>query len=189
MNLIIHHETAWLSACQKYNIQIDTPNSWPVVANFIVPADSSAVSIVSIMTVEMAAKFLSTCTPERVSKIDPATRNKVAALTMSYKTGIVLDSQIKPKPLTMYKVNDVIKINGTTMVVTENGIQSEGQVQAEDPIIGVDTLLDVAEEQMPDKGIPGLEEIPMDPSKLDPEKNIADLGDPTEHVLDVERSV
>src|SRR5665213_4032430 len=83
MNLIISHEQAWLAACQKYSFMaLDTPSTWPVLMSLYEKEVTTYGSMaVNITTPEMAAKFLSSCDVERVSKIDPETRNKIHELT------------------------------------------------------------------------------------------------------------
>lgn len=61
-----------------------------------------------------------------------------------------------------------------------------------DPITGNEAILEVVEDSkasLTTSFIPGIEAIPMDPSKIDIKQKIVDLGDPNEHVLDTERSI
>lgn len=57
----------------------------------------------------------------------------------------------------------------------------------EEMMEGVEEMPPAKEEKI--EGLEELKDLPLDPSKFDTKQNVADLGDPTEHVLDVERSV
>ena len=81
-----------------------------------------------------------------------------------------------------YIPGDVVIINGVEWTVQSvTKVLSDGVTQVKD-----DNDMDI----LPDKpGIPGMEEIPIDPTLLDQAtKKIADVGDQG-HVLDVERDV
>jgi hypothetical protein len=168
VNLIIHHEQAWKAACQKYNLTTpDMPSTWPILISFIEVVDGQAVGIVNITTPEMAAKFLSVCDAERISKIDPTTRNKVHELTK-------FSGVITTKPLSFPPTI------GDALVEEAYGGAIE-KVEGD--------FIDQGQEPGTASKIPGLQELPIDPSTIEQKQKIADLGDVNEHVLDVERSV
>lgn len=212
MNLIIHHLTAWQLACNKYQFApVETPQSWPVLVSFPQAADEEALVPAAVMTVDMAAKFMSACTTARLGQVDKTTMTKLA-LTMpkSNKTpmkvgmGQVKVPEAEPtvagpftaidqetgdvatlsgfSPAVQFKVGQIVNFNGHQYIITG----TSSIIQGVDPIDGTEGALIVADEP---SNIPGIEEIPMDPSKMDQGDKIADLGDPTEHVLDVERSI
>lgn len=207
MTLIIHHEQAWKAALNKYNIVgVDTPQSWPVLVNFVQSIDNIPVVNISVVSVEQAAKFLSVCSTEQLSKINPMVRVTLAGLITNKSAGI---KTIATKPLqelggikaikssdgavvtlsgfppdTKFKVGQVIYFNGDTMIITAIDSPTSGKGSAD--LLYEFEAVDYTEMET----IPGLQELPMDPSKLDDKKDkVADLGDVNEHVLDVERNV
>jgi hypothetical protein len=201
MVLVIHHETAWKAACQKYGLySIATPKSWPVFASFSEPAADAdnQPTTVAMVTVDQAAKFLSVCPPERLGQLNGHTKIALeTALKLADKkpveaspssgsvmaitdgSAVILSGFSKP-----FSLGQTVEMNGESYTITALG---------PDPITGVEGVVEYKDELPPDNDlafIPGIQQLPVDPSKLDEKKSkVADLGDPTEHVLDVERSV
>jgi hypothetical protein len=92
--------------------------------------------------------------------------------------------------MTQFAVGETVTFGGKDYFVT--GVGTE--IDAVDPITGDKGMIEVTDEgvEMKPKQSPlpeGLEKMPMDPSKFDLKQKIAEFSEPTEHVLDVERSV
>lgn len=83
------------------------------------------------------------------------------------------------------KVGQKTSVNGTEYIIES---VSSTKLPTIDPTTGMEGLVEILDE-VTTKPIPGLSEIPLDPSKMDSKQKIADLGDPAEHVLDDERAV
>jgi len=161
MTFIIHHEAAWKLACSKYGIkEVQTPTSWPVIASFIPPGSSDNVAIVNI---NMAAKLLTVSPPQELLKIDPTLHDSLVLI------GSIMNT-----------------VNTTT---PGGWVSATVKLPTTDPVSGEEGMVTVVEEPATTSSIPGLEALPMDPSKMNTKQNIADLGDPSEHVLDTERSI
>lgn len=214
-NLIIHHSVAWKAAATKYHfLSVEPPTTWPVLVGFP-QTDGTPVPVV-VMTVDMAVKMLSDCTSDRLAQVHTTIMSKLTAVLPKQsqpKTGMLIggiggigmNGEVKTpeteeasytavhqdsgEKVTLsgfltpaqFKVGQVINFNGQKYVITG----SDTVIQGIDPIDGTEGTLIIAEDS---PSIPGMEEIPMDPSKYD-KPNVAESQDPTEHVLDVERNV
>lgn len=85
-----------------------------------------------------------------------------------------------------FSIGNKVTTPDNEFVITQIG----DKFAASDPITGEDGIVEVKDEETTAAPtISGLEEVPMDPSKFEEKHKIADLGDPTSHVLDVERDV
>lgn len=206
MNLIIHHSVAWKQACAKYKIEsLAAPDFFPVLVSFNESADGDVITTVSLVSPEMAAKFLATLSYERWCKVPTEIRTKLAGsiptvnsvptytpltpiiskavlsdagqslITITGKNG--LGEEVKWGAVKALEVGQIVLIDDEYLVVTGASVTPE----VTDPWNEPHTV---------EQGtIPGLEELPMDPSQMDDKQKIAEFADPTEHVLDVERSV
>ena len=162
MVFIIHFPTAWKQLCAKYNIvTTQSPNSWPVLVSFNESAEGAPISTIALVDISQAAKLLSKATPNQWDQIDISIRKQIMLTVLPHK--------MQPIPM---------------------GTPGVDMIQGNDPITGEEGILAVQiENGVPEGNIAGLEALPQDPSKLDSKQKIADLGDPTEHVLDDERAI
>lgn len=150
---------------------------------------NTPVGTVIPITPETAAKFLTSCSVERIKNIDATTLKKLHL--SSYIPGTEA-SNSTPHSVN-YKKGATLIINNMSYQVTDAGIipivfiPDASPIQAEDPITGIQGTMEVVEDKL--NTIPGLEELPIDPSKLEPAHKIADLGEDAGHVLDIERAV
>lgn len=216
MFLIIHHANAWASAVAKYNMEeddIEAPKSFPILVSLPLNEDNEAMDGVSLIYPSQAAKLLSVCANSAIMSIPESIRTPLYTNLLEMfgqKAGIAKPiSKLLPLlkipgvvPVTAvgvegsivkynlgngsgFKVGDQITMDGEKYTITQIG----DSLAAADPITGEDGIIEVADEPTSKATISGLEEVPMDPSKFDEKHKIADLGDSTAHVLDVERDV
>jgi len=211
MILVISHETAWNAALKKYDIVFaDTPKDWPVLVNI----SPTAANNMAVTSVEQAAKFLSICPAARLAGLDAGTRSKIvegmaipkAGMPGPQVGGLTATSPIKPPkvysatdaagnlytfsgfpPSVSFKVGDKIQINGNVHTI----VAAASSIAAPDPITGAEGMVEFKDDEapQPEDKIPGLEEIPTDPSKFVKKDKIAELADKDEHVLDDERDI
>lgn len=93
---------------------------------------------------------------------------------------------------TKFQLGQIISMNGQEYTITQIGNQKIDPVTGEPQAVATVVMdengnVSVVGEEV--QTIPGLEELPLDPSKCEEKHRIADLGDATEHVLDLERAV
>jgi hypothetical protein len=211
MVIIVHHAAAWEQAVKKYYmVDVETPKSFPVLVVLQTDEDSEAIAGETVITPEQAAKLLSVCTEKRILAIPIGIRQALAEALPKKKEGLIKVSPLEKIKLVEKEMGTVIVAvdeagksitysgspkgielgdsievsNGGNYTVTQIG----NSLVADDPIDGVQQVV-VAEDPGVTATIPGLEEIPIDIGKLDTASRVADLGNPTEHVLDVERAV
>ncbi len=217
MVLLISNIAAWNAACKKYKIVYSLPGQFPVMISFTKPSpdpddidyEPNATNI-CVMYPTHACKLLAACSQQHLgAAVDGITLVKAAASLKPWHQGLaganmqnmtqkspsasatkpayVLVSEEDGSTATItaekeYIPGDVVIINGVEWTVQSvTKVLSDGVTQVKD-----DNDMDI----LPDKpGIPGMEEIPIDPTLLDQAtKKIADVGDQG-HVLDVERDV
>jgi hypothetical protein len=216
MVLLISNIAAWNAACKKYKIVTSLPGQFPVMISFTKPGpdpddidyEPNATSV-CVMYPMHACKLLAACSQQHLgAAVDGITLVKAAAALKPWHQGLggigmqnvqkapagvsgvpayVLENEENGMKSTItsnkeYIVGDVVLVDGVEWTVTEvTKVLSDGVTQVKE-----DSDLNI----MPDKpGIPGMEEIPMDPTLLDQATTkIAEVGDQG-HVLDVERDV
>lgn len=166
----------------------------------------------SVITPEQAAKLLSACSEERLLAIPlgvrqalvealPKKENLIKILSMKpsdaskTKPSVItaLDSEGMTVTFTSLHiknllVGDLLTINGHNYTVTSIG----AEIVADSPIDNSNGIQEITDDCIATAAeivLPGTEQIPMDPGKLNAKQKIADLGDALEHVLDVERAV
>lgn len=185
--LIISGESAFKAARIKYNFITNTsPKEWPIL---VLIEDTKEPQIAHVVTPTMAITLLSKMSQANIEKLDSGVY-KAAKTALSIKTnqgGLTIW-----KSGTKYEIGQVVHHKGMNYVVTSgNSWALTGSASnelmpsyvADDVEVGED---DVNEEK---ETIVGLEEIPLDPAKLEDDHNIADLEDMDVHVLDTERAV
>ena len=214
MVIIIHHASAWEQAKKKFRFEEDEPLSYPVLVTLKGENDEEDNWVtydagVSIVSPDQAAKLLSACTEERILAIPIGIRKALAEALPKKKESLIKVSPLEtPKPVETsatvvaidmdghpitysfsttqgMQIGDVITLNGKNYTITQLG----GKLVANDPITGLEAVLEATDPGEPKSTIPGLEEIPIDLDKVDAQPRIADLGNPLEHVLDTERAV
>lgn len=216
--LIIHTEKAWDQALGTYFIDgVDTPKSFPVILIFNAEQDEVEQSVMgldmpggAVVTPEMAAKLLANTSLARLSAMPDTIRAELhgvlkvlgktdvkASLPQTSKSAqkigklVAIDqdgNQISLEGLssTGLKVGDKLAVQGKEFTVNALGIS----MVAPDPITGQEGIIEIIDEEIQPKESTDITTLPVDPSKFDdPSKKVADMGDPTEHVLDVERAI
>jgi len=216
MVLLISNIANWNAACKKYKIVTSVPGQFPVMISFTKPGsdtddidyEQNATNI-CIMYPVHACKLLAACSQQHLgAAVDGITLVKAAASLKPWHQGLggigmqnvqkapagisgkpayVLENEEDGTKSTItsdkeYMVGDVVLVDGVEYTVTEiTKVLSDGVTQVKE-----DSDLDI----MPEKpGMPGMEEMPIDPTLLDQASTkIAEVGDQG-HVLDVERDV
>lgn len=213
MVLLIHGKTSYEMAMKKYKFWAKAPENFPVLVVFepVDPDEDDYVSQgnVAIVQPSQALKLLSSCTTDQLKTQDGLTMTKVASILQPWanlqpvatkaaatKTpspsitavdefgeSVVLSSF--PAMIGMV-VGQQISVGNKPYTVT----QVVSSIPTIDPVTGEPMDVEVVEdEKVPTVNIPGVEEIPIDPGKFQVDHAIAEMADPTEHVLDVERAV
>src|SRR5271156_2834137 len=92
MILLIHGETSWTMAMDKYMFWHKKPNSYPVLVCFepleIVDGDDPLQEDVALIYPAQALKLISSCTPEQLKELDGLTLAKVAGLLAPWAKGL-----------------------------------------------------------------------------------------------------
>jgi hypothetical protein len=198
---------------------VDTPATFPVLVVMNLNEDNEAMDTPVVVRPEQAAKLVASCAPERLLAMPESLRKEVhqslIAAFGNIKAGEVTTKPLLKIPLVLagtlspslpvvaidtdghsisytingfsgFKVGDKVTVDGKEFTITQVG----GLLSAPDPITGQDGIVEVNDaDTTPAVKLPGLNDIPLDPGKFDPKHKIADLGDPTSHVLDVERDI
>lgn len=217
MVLLISNIAAWNAACKKYKIVTSLPGQFPVILSFTKPTvgyDTNDIDYepnaqnVGVMYPMHACKLLSACSQQHLgAAVDGITLVKAAAALKPWHQGLggigMQNVQKAPAGVSGVPAYVLEKENGMTSTITSNKEYMVGDVVLVDGVewtvkevtkVLSDGVTQVKEDSdlniMPDKpSIPGMEEIPMDPTLLDQAQpkvaNIEDQG----HVLDIEREV
>lgn len=204
---IIHHATAFAQTMSKYGlVGVDPPSSYPVLLSFMPDSDlkEPLVENAAIVTVQQAAKFLASVPVGALTSIDgtitSVLTNKLKSATVP---STIVAAKAGPSNLiltaadggtlvvalsvpTGFKIGNKLSLNGKEYTVTVIGT-SDTVLTAPDPITNIEGAIAIVEDKPP--VLPGIDNIPVDPSKLQVSAKIAEIEDDKDHVLDVERSI
>lgn len=199
---IIHTQAAWDACRQSFKTStVKAPESWPVLVSIVPGVTEESEATFTIITPEQATRLIGACPLERFQKIDKgivhqALKNFKSLITSTQKpkpnksisySAMTIDGNVGGFSTTaIYSVGDTVLLNGEEYTITAIGAT---KIVAQDPIDNQVGTLEIQEDEILTGTIPGLEELPIDPSKASPKHKIADLGNATDHVLDVERAV
>lgn len=208
---IIHNVQGWKVYLEKFNpANTVGPDKYPVLSQLIKGEDGAHTAV--FFTPDQAISLVSYSNPADFVGVETKTLNKslkvvtnaLATAKMAKKKQLVAETpsgeSITWTSTAPFEIGQKVMINGKECTVTGVGSSdmppASIKIEATDPITGVQASVEVLEEGEPEDfietavpAIPGMGKIPVDKSKLQDGIKVAQMGDPTEHVLDIERSV